>query len=863
MSSDTSRTLTLLTLAFAPASSPEFARRTGSSLIERISTAGLDAEFVIVASPEPNRRVIMGFGSVGDAVQAATSILSSDMASEGEAMPSAGLCLGDVDSSLPIEETLPGRKALALAAIAPPGQAILSTSTFEAVRDVPPPDVTFNDLGPVQIDQQFRRERVVQLAHPGMPSVPIHISTEDAVPKSLPNPYGLLIGRGVEIDDVYGRVKHSRLVSIVGAGGIGKSHLAQRVASELLESEGQEVLWVEMVGVNQAEHVVEAVAAAAGYRRVNHLPLKRMLFAQLAGRPVLIVLDGCDHCRSAVIEFLEEALAVGGPKFLVTTARRLGIPGESLARLDPLSLPPKDVLIEVETLDDYGGTALFMDRARMVSPKLDLTRADAVAVADICHQLGGNPLAIVLAARRVQSRSPVDILRGLRSVVGSTKSERLSTADARHRTLLIAMDWSYRSLSLEAQRQLRACFPFVGSWGRSEAAAMAEVGRPDVAGPIEELIDAGFVSVEGGVGPDERYRLQSQVSALIGKHFCSAEERLELLERHCLLMMNKLAEAAKHLSGPEEVEYLDRLEAWRPDLAAALAYTLRPGGQPRTFAEAVVISWKYWYKRNRIEEILSLVGRAVKRFSDPNDIDLGRMLNAAAVLATKSGLTQLTRKYLRRAIRIAERAGHTLLKAACLDNLANAQWADGYPEKAIPLYKQAESVLGEPQHRRFLLQVYTSWAMSLADLDRPEEAETVLARARVHLGEFSDHLDNWTVTLTTGQILLKKGHLLEAQRSFQAAANIAFSMGDEASLARTLAWMAEVLLREARPEMTARYLGAARAHGRLSGIQLYRVNEIRMARIEGQLRDKLADDDVTMAMLDGALLPLPELLELA
>jgi class 3 adenylate cyclase len=357
-----------------------------------------------------------------------------------------------------------------LRAVAHGGQILLSSATQELVRDALPEEIRFQDLGEHRLRDLARPERVFQLLHPDLPADFPPLSSLNTLPNNLPQQVTSFIGREKEMAEVRRLLSTTRLLTLTGSGGTGKTRVSLQVAADLLEGDGDGVWLVELAPLADPSLVSQAVATALGVREEPGKPLSQTLVEFLKPKRLLLLLDNCEHLLSACAELAGLILrSCPGVQILATSREGLNIPGETTYRLPSLSLPdPRQLPSTVESVSQYEAVRLFIDRATAAVPAFAVTNQNAPAVAQLCVRLDGIPLAIELAAARVKAMS-VEQINGriadmFRLLTGGSR-----TALPRQQTLRAAIDWSYDLLSEKEKILLRRLSVFAGGWALEAA----------------------------------------------------------------------------------------------------------------------------------------------------------------------------------------------------------------------------------------------------------------------------------------------------------------------------------------------------------------------------------------------------------
>jgi len=351
-----------------------------------------------------------------------------------------------------------------LRAAAHGGQVLLTAATQEVVQDTLPRGAGLKSLGEHRLRDLDRPEPVYQLLHPSLPAEFDEIRSAEYLPTNLPLQLTSFVGREKEMADLDELLRSSRLLTVTGAGGVGKTRLALQVAAEMVEQFQDGVWLVELGPLSDSALVPQALAAALKVREEPGRTLVQTLTDHLKPRSVLLVLDNCEHLLDACARISDTILrSCPRVKILATSREGLGIAGEMSFRIPSLSMPDPLQHRTAQSLSGFESVLLFLDRARAAQPSFALTDQNAPAVAQICSRLDGIPLAIELAAARVKAMSVDQISARLddrfRLLTGGSR-----TALPRQQTLRATIDWSYDLLSEKEKVLLRRLSVFAGGW---------------------------------------------------------------------------------------------------------------------------------------------------------------------------------------------------------------------------------------------------------------------------------------------------------------------------------------------------------------------------------------------------------------
>ena len=409
----------------------------------------------------------------------------------------------------------------------------------------------------------------------GQNGVSASLPSEETRHSNLPAQVNSFVGREGAVEQVKTLLGTSRLVTLTGPGGVGKSRLALQVAGEIDEQYTDGVWLVEMAALSDPSLVVQAVASVLGVREVAGEALAQTLASQLKPKKLLLVLDNCEHLLEACGRLCDGLLsACPQVRVLATSRERLNITGEqvfpvpSLATPDPTAMPPFENLIQMEAV------RLFQDRAAAAQPSFSITPENASSVAQVCWRLDGIPLAIELAAARVPLLTVQQIADRLDDRF-RLLTDGSRTALPRQQTLRALIDWSYDLLSDHEKTVLQRLSVFVGGWTLEAAEAVCGddgIDPRDVLNLLGSLSEKSLVVTEPK-GDAVRYRLLETIRQYAQERLQETEEAEGVRTRHWNWCLKLALEAEPQLNGPDQARWLNRLEAEHDNFRAALAWS--------------------------------------------------------------------------------------------------------------------------------------------------------------------------------------------------------------------------------------------------------------------------------------------------
>jgi predicted ATPase/DNA-binding CsgD family transcriptional regulator len=427
---------------------------------------------------------------------------------------------------------------------------------------------------------------------------------------NLPAQRSSFVGRKREMLEVRQALAITRLLTLTGAGGSGKTRLALEVARGLIEAYPDGAWLVELAPLSEEVLVPKVVAEALEVPERPAEPLADTLVEVLRDRQLLLVLDNCEHLLKAIALLVDKLLdSCPRVRILATSREALGVEGEARRPVPPLSVPEPQGRPSSEDssssvgLEGYESVRLFIERARERDPAFSLSPQNAPAVAEICGRLEGIPLAIELAAARVGTLSLAQISERL---VGSlellTRGGR--TAVPRQRTLKGTLDWSYDLLSESEQTLFNRLSVFAGGW-TLEAASMVAPGEgiedAEVLDLLSGLVEKSLVMTRADDPGGARYRLLEPVRQYALDKLEESDEAEEVRRRHALFFLGLAEETETEMRGPEQAAWLDRLEADHDNLRGALSWALERG-EPELGLHLAEAFWWFWESRGYFVE---------------------------------------------------------------------------------------------------------------------------------------------------------------------------------------------------------------------------------------------------------------------
>ena len=463
------------------------------------------------------------------------------------------------------------------------GQILLSDVTHELIRDSLPPDVSLLPLGKYRLKDLARPETIHQLAHPSLTAEFPPLRTLDVTPNNLPQQVTSFVGREKPLAEVAALLVKTRLLTLTGSGGSGKTRLSLQAAADVLETYPDGAWLVELAPLADPLLVAQTVANVLGVKEEKDKPILTTLAEHLKVKKLLLLLDNCEHVLDASAR-LADTLIRSCPmvQILATSREGLGIAGETTYRVPSLSLPDPRQTQTAESLSQYESAQLFIARALQTQPDFAVTNQNAPALASICYRLDGIPLAIELAAARARSLSVEDIHSKLdqrfRLLTGGSR-----TALPRQQTLRSLIDWSYDLLNEPEKALLCRLSVFAGGWtleAAEQVCAGDVVEEWEVLDLLTSLCDKSLVVAEPS-GTTTRYRILETVRQYARDRMLENGDGAVYRDRHLAFFLALAEEMEPQINSPRMKEILDRFEGELDNFRTALEWS----GDAPTHAE--------------------------------------------------------------------------------------------------------------------------------------------------------------------------------------------------------------------------------------------------------------------------------------
>lgn len=607
----------------------------------------------------------------------------------------------------------------------------------------------------------------------------------------LPISLTSFIGREREISRLKDLLVGTRLLTLTGAGGSGKTRLALQVARDLAVDEvfRDGVWWVDLAVLMTRDSVPQAVAHTLGLRQVPNELLSETLARYLGAKQLLLVLDNCEHLISACAPLIECLLKRSPQLKIVATSREgIGIQAEQVWVVPVLSLPDSQQGLPIQKLAQFEAIRLFVERARAVKVDFALTANNAPAVMQVCQRLDGIPLAIELAATRVKVLTVEQIAARLDDrfnllTVGSR------TALPRHQTLRATTDWSYELLSKQERSLFSRLSVFVGGWSLEAAEAVCSgdgFSSQQVLELLSQLVDKSLV-IQEEQADAARYRMLETIREYAREQLDIANETQELGLRHLNFFLELTERAEFELRGPQRKLWLDRLEIEMANLNAALSFSLLLGdGAEKGLRLAGALNAFWALRSHQVEGSRWLNTLLTASHTDHLAPAIrAKALYTAGILASERGEYVVAVELLKESVMLWRQTGNPSGLGIALIRLAKVVDSQGHNGDARVLSDASKRILraaGDKWGLAFALAL--EWQIVLPDADEA----SMCRRLQESLSLFEETGDKWSVAeplYSLGHFMARLGKFRQAREYFERFLPIARETDDIWDIATT------------------------------------------------------------------------------
>ncbi len=782
------------------------------------------------------------------------------------------------------------------------GQVLVSGICADLVGEDLGPKMQLRDLGVHRLKDLTEAEHIFQLCAPGLRTDFPPLRSSDVWPNNLPLQLTSFVGRKKDLESLKQGVRTSRLITIVGAGGVGKTRLAIQLGAEVLDQYADGGVWLlEFASITDPALLVHVLASTLNVRESRDPLTVKHVVKSLAAKHALLIFDNCEHLIGEVAKIADALLRECPNVRIIATSRQpLQIAGEWIHQLAPMAVPRDSGVISLDEAMHYSAIALFVERARAADNKFLLTPENATTVADICRRLDGIALAIELAAARVKVLN-VETLEErlnerLRLLTGGSRADL-----PRHQTMRALIDWSYDLLDPRERLLFDRCAIFAGAFSFQAASAICAddfLKADDIFDVLISLAEKSLLVSD----PDElnaHYRLLESTREYALEKLKESGNYQQLATKHAEFYRAIVQEADVNFHKIPQLEWYSRLRDHVENFRSALQWSL---GERQDAALGGALAGgleRFWYETGRLGEGRLWISRALELTDEKQNPEIAaRLWLARAVLLAGTSRGAESQKAAERAQTLYESVGDKRGTAyalrACAIALRDTHQlpeAENMLRRAADLFEEtgdggglalALATLGSICSYRGDLETARTLCARGLDAARAQGAEFAFTLGSLYLADIEFQCGRFEEALTHAEDALtfaernKNSRVAANLRNNLAAYRIALNQHDAAAAdaRQALSMLREsqnsydigiavqhlALIAALRGDATraSRLTGYVDAYFKNSGIQREPTEKWCYDRIMASLHDQLEEHNISLLMRDGASLTEPE-----
>ena len=735
------------------------------------------------------------------------------------------------------------------------GQMLVSQVVAALTAERLSADVTLRDLGSVRLRDLSSPERVYQVTHPQLRQDFPALRSLDATPNNLPQQVTSFIGRERELAEVKKLLASTRLLTLIGVGGIGKTRLSLQVAADSMDDYPDGAWFVELAALTDARLVPQAVASVLGVKEGAGRPVVEALVKYVRDKRMLLILDNCEHLLHACADVAKQLVLAGpGVRILASSREHLRIAGEATYAVPALATPDPNEKFIHTALTQYEAARLFVDRAVAAQPTFAISERNAAAVAEVCHRLDGIPLAIELAASRARALSVETIALRLsdrfRLLTGGDR-----TALPRQQTLRALIDWSYDLLAERERALLRRLAVFAGGWTLEAVEAIGasgDIDKTDVLDLLTDLVHKSLVAIEAEGG---RYRLLDTVGQYAKERLTESSEEERIRERHLAYYLALAEKARPELFGPSQGAWLKQLDLEHENLLAVHAWCDRAVNGGESGLRLVDAVKPYWFIRGLLGLRHRLtIDALIRAGAQTRNLSRCQGLFNAGQVCCFMGRYEEAQGHLRESLAIAREIDNAERIVAVLQLLGMSSLGQGDAVTARTYLEEALSSATKLGNKVQLAAALNALAQLHRVQGELDAAEPLYARSVALTRELGDRESIAVGLLNLAMVSIGRGELDRARRTLLDVLEFAEETGSKPAWQSVLEVSAGLASMSEAWERAARLFGLAEAQTELTGLHRDPADDAFLAPLIARARAALGEEMFAAAEKAGRAL---------
>ena len=667
------------------------------------------------------------------------------------------------------------------------GQVLISEDAYIQLTEKEKIEISYRDLGDRRLKDLIQPVKIYQLISKGLPSDFPPLKTLDARPNNLPVQLTSFIGREEEIKKVKELLKITHLLTLTGPGGVGKTRLSLQVGADIIDDFANGVWFVELAPIIEPVLLPQEILKELGIKEEPKKTLEETLTGYLKDKEILIILDTCEHIIEACA-MLTEKLLTKCPKLkiIATSREALKCTGEQIHSILSLKTPNLKEEISTEQLTQYESVRLFIERALTVNQKFRVTNENAPALAGICSQLDGIPLAIELAAARIKVLTVERIYKRLSSRFSLLTGGK-RTALPKQQTLKALIDWSYDLLSDQEKILWSRLSVFIDGWTLESAEEICSddnVNKEEILDLLSLLVEKSIIIFDS---EKERYRILESIRQYGEEKLREANETNEILSKHLHYFMD-LAESTEPKMRENKVQvWLEKLESEHSNLQSAIEWSLTGGDREKGAHLAGALGW-FWnirgynaIGRRLLENILSNMQGISKSM-------IGKALNWVGQLATIQGDYEQAQRFYQESLTLHRELRDKQCIASDLNNLGVTACNRGDIEQARKFFEESLALTREFGDKQGIAIAHSlnNLGALVCKQGNYEQARKFFEESLALCRELRDKPLIASCLVNLGCVAINRGDIEQARKFFEESLALTRELGDKQGTASCL-----------------------------------------------------------------------------
>ncbi|MFZ1459329.1 MAG: tetratricopeptide repeat protein [Ignavibacteria bacterium] len=665
------------------------------------------------------------------------------------------------------------------------GQILMSDDSYRMTEGYINESISIRDLGERRLKDLIQPVKLFQIVSKYVPSDFPPLNTLDVRPNNLPVQLTSFIGREKDMQQVKDLLINTRLLTIIGSGGAGKTRLAMQAGADIIDDFANGVYIAEFAPVSDSSLIVQTLLNSLNQQEEPEKSPKEILKEYLKDKELLLILDNCEHLVHECAELSEMLLkSCAKLKIIATSREPLNCSGEQTFRIPSLSLPDISANNTPGQLTQYEAVRLFIERALAVNPDFRVNNENAPALAQICSQLDGIPLAIELAAVRIKMLSLNNIFERLENrfklLTGGKR-----TALPRQQTLRAMIDWSYELLSEKEKILWSRLSVFIGGWTLESAEEICtdeKIISDDIFDLLNHLADKSIIIYDY---EKDRYRILETIKQYGQEKLKDANETDGIFARHLNYYLSFLEKANLKLEGSESVSWLEKLESEHNNLQSAIEWSAN-GGDFEKGLQLSNLAGRFWIIRGHYTTGIKCIKKIIKKaqgvISDPLGSGYCNIGNLSLLLGEYNEAV----KYFEESLSIFQTTGNRSDIFHSKNGLGTIAFYRSNFEQALKYYEECLEICRETENKKGISYSLNNIGNALLSLGYNSRAKKIYEES-LELFRQSGLKSHIALSLhNLGLLECNLGNYNEAKKFCEEALSLNRERGDKRGIANTL-----------------------------------------------------------------------------